>query len=279
MDAKWHKKFIARRAKLINQISDENCNVRISFPKTSASSNQVTLKGPKDAVEAAKKKILELVWEFENQVSVEVVVSQKYHVAIIGKNGVNSQQISDDHKVEIQFPAKSHQDAQTNNDDYNNNNNNNNTEAETENDQVTIQNSPSKSDIIVITGLREDCERAKEAILALVPVTENVPFPKKFHKELVANKAELLIALSNEYNIQIQVPKRDEAADFITVQGLRENVEAAQKGIEEKCNELELKNYSVEIDNIKSDLIPQFRGRKGQEAEKMEKKYQVIFAL
>ena len=264
VDAKWHKKFIARRAKLINQISDENCNVKISFPKQSTS-NQVSLKGPKEAVEAAKKKILELAYEFENQVTLDVVVPQKYHVAIIGKNGVNSQQISDDFKVEIQFPAKSTAEAA-----------NSETNSNNESPAESVTNSPSKSDVIQITGLKENCEKAKQAILELVPVTESVPFPKKFHKDLVANKAELLIQLSNEYNIQIKVPKRDEqSADYITIEGTKENVEEARKGIEEKLNDLEAKNYSIEITNIKSELIPQLRGRNGKEAEKMEKKYQV----
>ncbi len=268
VDPKWHKRFITRRAKLINQISDENCNVRISFPKQ-INSNQVSLKGPKDAVEAAKKRILELVYEFENQVTVEVVVPQRYHVAIIGKNGVNSQQISDDNKVEIQFPAKSNAEASNgyvNDNDLNDINDLN---------ALSSSISPSKCDIIFINGLKDNCEKAKESILALVPIAENVSFPKKFHKELVANKAELLINLSNTFNIQIKVPKRDEEANFITIEGTKENVEEARKGINEKVNELELKNYLVEITNIKSELIPQFRGRNGKEAEKLEKKYQV----
>jgi len=92
---------------------------------------------------------------------------------------------------------------------------------------------------------------------------------------LVANKAELLINLSNTYNIQIKVPKRDDEANYITIEGTKENIEEARKGIEEKVTDLELKNYSVEITNIKSELIPQFRGRNGKEAEKLEKKYQV----
>ena len=110
VDPKWHKNFIAKRAKLINKISDENCNVRISFPKA-PNSSVVTIKGPRDAVEAAKKSILDYVHEFENQVTIEVVIPQKYHTAIIGKKGVNSHQITDDFKVELQFPAKSTADA------------------------------------------------------------------------------------------------------------------------------------------------------------------------
>jgi hypothetical protein len=65
VDAKWHKNFTAYRAKLINKISEDNCNVRISFPKV-VNSNVVTLKGPKEAVDSARKQILENVYEFES---------------------------------------------------------------------------------------------------------------------------------------------------------------------------------------------------------------------
>jgi hypothetical protein len=66
VDPKWHKNFTAKRGKLITEISDENCNVKISFPKTSVS--QVQLKGPRDAVDAAKKRILDYIHKLENQV-------------------------------------------------------------------------------------------------------------------------------------------------------------------------------------------------------------------
>lgn len=68
VDPKWHKHFTAKRAKLITEISDENCNVKISFPKTANNANSVQLKGPKDAVEAAKKRILDQIHRLENQV-------------------------------------------------------------------------------------------------------------------------------------------------------------------------------------------------------------------
>lgn len=68
--------------------------------------------------------------------------------------------------------------------------------------------SPSKSDIIIISGLKDACEKAKEALLALVPTNENFDFPQKFHMNLLVNKAEVLRDLSNKFNVQINVPKK-----------------------------------------------------------------------
>jgi len=288
VDPKWHKNFTGRGGRLVNKISEDNCKVKISFPKQAASqqnqegspvsapvavSNMVQIKGPRDAVDAAKKAILDRVYEFDNQVTIQVVIPQKHHVAIIGKKGASSQQISEEFKVEIQFPPKSANEAAVNGDAAH-------TEQSTENENDSENNSianssPSKSDIVTISGLREDCENAKQAILALVPVSEQVPFPSKFHKDLLANKAEVLRDYRNNHNVEIVVPKKGDESDFVTMVGTKENIETAKQSLLEKLNELELNNFSAEITNIKPDFIPQMRGRQGTEAEKIEKKFSV----
>lgn len=265
VDQKWHKNFTAKRAKLINKISDDNCNVKISFPKTD--SNVVALKGPKDAIVSAKKQILEIVYELENHVSIEVPIMQKHHFSLIGKKGINSAQISEQFKVELQFPAKlmNNEYSQTNGEGHLNENGNDSSNPE----------SPSKSDIIVISGLKENCEKAKEALLALIPITEDFDFPQKFHKFLLENKAESLKDLSNQYNIQINVPKRGDDCNHVTLVGTRDNIEQAKSGLAEKLKELELNNFQVEITEFNPELIPQLRGRQGVEVIKLEKKFSV----
>lgn len=265
VDQKWHKNFTAKRAKLINKISDDNCNVKISFPKNE--SNVVTLKGPKDAIVSAKKQILEVVYELENHVSIEVPIMQKHHFSLIGKKGINSAQISDQFKVELQFPAKmmNNEESQTNGENH-----------LTENgDDSSTPASPSKSDIIVISGLKENCEKAKEALLALVPVSQDFDFPQKFHKFLLENKAESLKDLSNQYNIQINVPKRGNDADYLTLVGTSDNIEQAKSGLADKLTELELNNFQVDITEFNPELIPQLRGRQGVEVIKLQNKFTV----
>lgn len=266
VDQKWHKNFTAKRAKLINKISDDNCNVKISFPK--GESNVVVLKGPKEAITSAKKQILEIVYELENHVSIELPIDQKYHVSLIGKKGINSSQISEQFKVELQFPAKFNNEmSETNGENLQNGDNNNG--------DSSIPVSPSKSDIIVISGLREDCENAKEALLALVPTTENFEFPQKFHRHLLENKAEVLRDLSNQFNIQINVPKKGDDCEYVSLVGTRDNISEAKTGLTEKLAEFELNNFQVEIIDFNPELIPQLRGRMGVEVIKLEKKFQI----
>jgi transcription antitermination factor NusA-like protein len=320
VDPKWHKLFTSRRGKLINKISDDNCNVSISFPKLSqttsddslttttatTTSDSVTLKGPRDAVDAAKKKILEVVHDLDNQVTIDINVPQKYHVTIIGKKGANSQQISDTYKVEIHFPAKSindkrgqqqRQQQQQQQQNHHQNSSKTNSpggivqdEDSTNDDDVVLTNgtSPassttelsnshsSKSDIIQITGLRENCEKAKEAILELLPISEDYPFPSTFHRDLLSNKAEILRQLTDTHNVQINVPKRnDENNDFLNIVGSKENVASAKVAIQECLADFERKNFRVEIVDFNPEFIPQMRGRNGKEIQNLEKKYNV----
>lgn len=259
---KWHKNFTARRAKLINKISDDNCNIKISFPKTD--SELVVLKGPKEAIESAKKQILEIVYELENQVTLELNVSQKYHVSLIGKKGINSSQISDQFNVELQFPAKMNNEESQSNENLN------------EEDSSSSPQSPSKSDIITISGLRKDCDLAKEALLALVPTSVNFDFPQKFHKHLLENKAECLRDISSQHNVQINVPKRgNDDCDYVTIVGTGENIDQAKQDLTTKLSEFELSSFQIEINDIKPELIPQLRGRLGVEVIKLEKKFSV----
>jgi hypothetical protein len=280
VDSKWHKSFIARRGRLINKISRENCNVNISFPKTG---NAVAVKGPREAVDAAKKKILEIVYEFENQVTIEVVIPQKYHVAVIGTKGGNSQEISENFNVELIFPAK----AQSQQNDEG-------SLAPVANGFESVENvvvdgieqqqngdAASKFDVVLISGLLENCEKAKEALLKLVPINENFDFPNEYHKYLLTNKAEFLREVNTQHNVQVVVPRKGDDSNYITLVGLKIKIDDAKEMLQGKLEEYEaerkyreLKNFTLEFE-IKPEYIQLLRGKMGAEAKKLGEKYDV----
>lgn len=142
VDPKHHRYFVARRGQVLRDLADEYGGVMVSFPRTGTQSDKVTLKGAKECVEAAKKRMLEIVedlvsrysyvslrwsrwcvcvffllstsnfYSFElslfqdAQVTMECVIPQKFHRSIMGPKGSRIQQITRDHNVQIKFPER-----------------------------------------------------------------------------------------------------------------------------------------------------------------------------
>lgn len=61
VDPKHHRHFVIRRGQVLREIADEYGGVMVSFPRSGTQSDKVTLKGAKDCVEAAKKRIQEII--------------------------------------------------------------------------------------------------------------------------------------------------------------------------------------------------------------------------
>lgn len=58
---KHHRHFIARRAEVLGQLAEEFGGVMVSFPRAASSSEKVTVKGAKECVEGAIKRINEII--------------------------------------------------------------------------------------------------------------------------------------------------------------------------------------------------------------------------
>lgn len=137
VDPKHHRYFVSRRGQVLRDLADEYGGVMVSFPRTGSQSDKVTLKGAKECVEAAKKRMQEIVsdlvsqstsvnsWFFvsfnwfyrpvfdgqvlcfqDAQVTMECVITQKFHRSIMGPKGSRIQQITRDFNVQIKFPER-----------------------------------------------------------------------------------------------------------------------------------------------------------------------------
>jgi len=255
IEPKWQKIFLAKRGKLKSQVSEDNCNVDINFPKAQ-SSNVVTIKGAKEAVQTAKKRLVDLVAEFELWVTEDVQVEQKYHASIIGKKGETSQQIQDECRVDIQFPAKKDKENAGAEEPLVNSNSNSNSEP----------------NVIKITGLKEDCDRAREAILALVPRADNFDFPSEYFRDLLADKGDIIQKITTVSGCQIKIPKKGEEVNHLTLNGTVEQITAAKEALTEQLAKIVEKNFTIEFD-IKPQFIQTLRGRMGADAKALSDKF------
>uniref|UniRef100_A0A663LT46 Vigilin n=1 Tax=Athene cunicularia TaxID=194338 RepID=A0A663LT46_ATHCN len=129
--------------------------------------------------------------------------------------------------------------------------------------------SPKKCDIIIISGRREKCEAAKEALQALVPVTIEVEVPFDLHRYIIGQKGSGIRKMMDEFEVNIQVPAPELQSDIITITGLATNLDRAKVGLLERVKELQAEQEDRALRSFKLTVTvdpkyhPKIIGRKG----------------
>ncbi|XP_066565203.1 high density lipoprotein binding protein a isoform X1 [Amia ocellicauda] len=264
VDPKHHRYFVARRGQVLRDIAEEYGGVMVSFPRTASQSDKVTLKGAKDCVEAAKKRMQEIIEDLDAQVTMECVIAQKFHRSIMGPKGSRIQQITRDHNVQIKFPEREDLQAppaepaiQENGD------------ANVEVKEPVDPSLPKKCDVIILSGRKERCEAAVEALKALVPVTVEVEVPFDLHRYIIGQKGSGIRKMMDDYEVNIQVPAPDLQSDIITITGLANHLDRAREGLLERVKELQAEQEDRALRSFKLTITvdpkyhPKIIGRKG----------------
>uniref|UniRef100_A0A671SRK2 Vigilin n=1 Tax=Sinocyclocheilus anshuiensis TaxID=1608454 RepID=A0A671SRK2_9TELE len=261
VDPKHHRFFVARRGQVLREIADEYGGIIVSFPRTASQSDKVTLKGAKECVEAAKKRMLELIEDLDAHVTMECVIPQKFHRSIMGPKGSRIQQITKDHNVQIKFPDREDQQGKY----YIQENGEANGAVKEPADPLV----PKKCDVIVLSGRKERCEAAVESLKALVPVTITVEVPFELHRYIIGQKGSGIRKMMDEFEVNIQVPAHELQSDIISVTGLASHLDRAKEGLLERVKELQseqedraLRSFKLTI-TVDPKYHPKIIGRKG----------------
>uniref|UniRef100_G1MDT9 Vigilin n=1 Tax=Ailuropoda melanoleuca TaxID=9646 RepID=G1MDT9_AILME len=221
VDPKHHRHFVIRRGQVLREIAEEYGGVMVSFPRSGTQSDKVTLKGAKDCVEAAKKRIQEIIEDLALvPVTIEVGVPFDLHRYIIGQKGSGIRKMMDEFEVNIHVPAPELQ-----------------------------------SDIIAITGLAANLDRAKAGLLERVKELQaeqedralrsfklSVTVDPKYHPKIIGRKGAVITQIRLEHDVNIQFPDKDDGSqpqDQITITGYEKNTEAARDAILKIVGELE----------------------------------------
>ncbi|XP_060796335.1 LOW QUALITY PROTEIN: vigilin [Neoarius graeffei] len=268
VDPRHHRHFVCRRGQVLRELTEEYGGVAVSFPRTGTHSNCITLKGARECVDAAKKRIQEIIQDLESQVSIEVVIPQRYHRAVMGPKGCRIQCITREHEVQIKFPEREETAAQ---------------------ETVPVENSvsletdsvPRKCDIITVTGHAEKCELARSALLALVPVTVDVEVPYDLHRYIIGQKGAGIRKMMEDYEVNIWVPQAEQQSDVIKVMGQEVSVERAKQALMCRVKELQaeqeeraLRSYKVTL-SVDPKYHPKIIGRKGAVISQIRKDHDV----
>uniref|UniRef100_A0A8D3EBC5 Vigilin n=1 Tax=Scophthalmus maximus TaxID=52904 RepID=A0A8D3EBC5_SCOMX len=247
VDPKHHRYFVSRRGQVLRDLAEEYGGVMVSFPRTGTSSEKVTLKGAKECVEAAKKRMQEIVEDLDAQVTIECVIPQRFHRSIMGPKGSRIQQITRDHNVQIKFPEQANGEVK----------------------EPVDPNAPKKCDIIVISGRKERCEAAVEALKALVPVTIEVEVPFELHRYIIGQKGSGIRKMMDEFEVNIQVPAPEQQSDKIAITGLANHLDRAKEGLLDRVKELQAEQEDRALRSFKLTITvdpkyhPKIIGRKG----------------
>ncbi|KAL7977697.1 hypothetical protein Chor_009646 [Crotalus horridus] len=296
VDPKYHRHFVARRGHVLREIAEEYGGVTVSFPRTGVQSDRVTLKGAKDCVEAAKKRILEIISDL------------RYHRVVMGAKGYKVQQITRDHDVLVKFPERDDNSGEWDGESQ-------------ENGDVTpeLDTSPRKCDIILISGRKEKCEAARSALLVTISVPQpeqqsdiikvtglvpNVERAKaglldrvrelqaeqedralrgfkltasvepKYHPKIIGKKGAVISQIRKDHDVTVQFPdKGDEHQDLITITGYKKNAEAARDAILKIVADLEeMVSEDVRLDHrVHARII----GGRGKAIRKLMEEFRV----
>jgi len=264
VDPKHHKHFVARRGLVLRTIGDEFGGVVVSFPRAGVTSDKVNLKGARNCVDAAKLRIQEIVQDLEEMVTIDCEIEQQFHRTVMGAKGSQVQRITRDFDVQIKFPDKA-----------------------SENGEALPPNPERSSDpnIIRITGKKNNCDGAANALKELVPITAEVVIPFEFHKYIIGQKGKEVREMMNEYDVNIRVPTADQQSDIVLVSGVPTHVENAKAGLAEKLEKLELeklerikRSFEVTVE-INSEYHPKIIGRSGGVINKLRQDFKVNIQL
>ncbi|XP_047399971.1 vigilin isoform X1 [Sciurus carolinensis] len=263
VDPKHHRHFVIRRGQVLREIAEEYGGVMVSFPRSGTQSDKVTLKGAKDCVEAAKKRIQEIIEDLEAQVTVECAIPQKFHRSVMGPKGSRIQQITRDHNVQIKFPDREENPVHSAEPAIQENGDEAGEGREAE------PGSPRRCDIITISGRKEKCEAAREALEALVPVTIEVEVPFDLHRYIIGQKGSGIRKMMDEFEVNIHVPAPELQSDVIAITGLTANLDRAKAGLLERVRELQaeqedraLRSFRLSV-TVDPKYHPKIIGRKG----------------
>merc|ERR1712241_596903 len=211
-----------------------------------------------------------MIEDLESQVTIECVIEQQHHRTIMGARGANIQKVCSDFNVQIKIPDRKSNKAQQNG---------------TMNGNVEDTNSQENSDIIRISGRKENCEDAAAALKALVPINIEGDVPFEFHRFIIGRGGENVRQLMNKHDVNIKVPSSDQQSSVIVVTGPKAYVESAKQALMSKVEELEkekadkeLKSFEIKLD-IKPEYPPKIIGRKGAVITGLRKDFGVNIQL
>lgn len=250
IDQRFHRQIIGAKGEKIKEIRDRFNGIQVAFPDPGEKKDVVTLRGPKEDVDKCFQYLKKMAAELAaNNYRQQVKVFKKFHGTIIGKGGATLRKIREETDTKIELPPDS-----------------------------------SASDIIVITGRKENVEKACSRIKAIEKEMASVvdlvvPIPRRLHNSIIGPKGKLIRAIMDECGgVRIHFPPSESTSDEVRLHGPRDDVDRAKSMLLELVDEQALNNHSLEI-RCKPEYHRFLIGRGGANIRKVRDEFgaRVIF--
>lgn len=268
VDPKHHRHFVIRGAAVLRDIQEQNGGVTISFPRAGSQDTKVSIKGSKQCVESAKARIEEIAADLDAQVTMQVHVPAQHHRSLLSNRGQKIQDICAKYNVQIKFPDRRLRD-----------------EAAEHPEEVSENGEPSPLDLITLSGRDVRCEEAKQALLALVPISKTVHVAFEHHRYLIGRGGETVRSLMQAHDVNIAIPHEDTNSEEITVTGTEENVDSAVADILKRVGEFEeatedrkLRSFKLTVE-IPAEYHTRLIGARGKVVNELRAKHDVQIAF
>ena len=219
IESRFHRQLIGPKGENIQKIRDDFAAVQISFPDLGSKSDIVKLRGPREDVDKCAATLNKMSKELlENNYQVKVPIFKQFHKYIIGKGGSTIKNIRKETDTKVDLPESS-----------------------------------SESDVIIITGKKENVEKAQKKLTQIQAemanvVSVDVSIPAKIHNTMIGAGGKLIQSISDDCGgVAIKFPPSDSNSDKVTIRGPKEDVEKAKKMMLEMSSERQLNSMSAVI--------------------------------
>ena len=188
IESRFHRQLIGPKGENIQKIRDDFASVQISFPDLGSNSDIVKLRGPKDDVDKCSRFLNKLYRDLlESNYQVKVPIFKQFHKFIIGKGGTTIKKIRQETDTRVDLPE-----------------------------------SGSESDVITITGKKENVEKAVAKIQQIQSEMANVVsvdiiVPAKIHNTMIGAGGKLIQSIMDDCGgVSIKFPEANSGSDKVT---------------------------------------------------------------
>uniref|UniRef100_A0A668AR87 Vigilin n=1 Tax=Myripristis murdjan TaxID=586833 RepID=A0A668AR87_9TELE len=211
-----HRFIIGKKGQNIGRITQQLPRVHIEFTD---GEERISLEGPTEEVEQAQAQIQDIIKDLLVRMDyTEVIIDQRFHRHLIGKNGANINRIKEQYKVSVRIPQDSE-----------------------------------RSGLVRIEGDPKGVQLARRELIEMVQRMENertkdLIVEQKYHRTIIGQKGEKIKEVRDKFpEVIINFPDPAQKSDIVQLRGPKNEVEKCAKFLQKIIADLIENSFSLSV--------------------------------